>query len=109
LYHLAVQIELKEQVTMKHIWTAAILGTAVLMTLAPTSSSASTSCESLKDLKLPDTTITSATVVPAGSYTPPSRTLGGGGPKMPTYMMPAYCSVHLVVKPAVNVEIWLPA
>ena len=91
---------------MKHLM-AAIFGTAVLvMILAPVSTSAAPSCEGLMALKLPDATVTAAALVPAGPYTPPARGFGGG--KMPPVMLPAFCSVHLVVKPAVNIEVWLP-
>jgi len=90
---------------MKRFSMAAIFGIAVLLTfLAPVSASASPSCEGLMNLKIPDTTITSAALVPAGPYTPPGRP----GSKMPTYEMPALCSVHLVVKPAINIEVWMP-
>jgi len=62
-------------------------------------------CESLSTLKLPDTTITSATSVPAGPAP------GGRGAAAAT--LPAYCRVQATIKPTsdseIKVEVWMPA
>ena len=73
------------------------------------------SCASLASLALPNTTITSATVVDAGTFIPPgtsgdralaaaSRTYGG---------LPAFCRVAATLMPSsdsdIKVEVWLPA
>lgn len=51
-------------------------------------------------LKLPDTTITGAAVVPAGSFTPPrGRALNN---------LPAFCRIAATSQPAVRFEVWLP-
>ena len=82
-----------------------MFGIAVLLTdLGAGFASAAPSCEGLMDLKIPDTTITSAALVPAGPYTPPGR----AGVARCHGTLPAFCSVHLVVKPAVNIEVWMP-
>jgi feruloyl esterase len=60
------------------------------------------SCESLQSLTLPETTIVSATLVPAGPFTPPGP---GGGP----IPLAAACRVVGRVQPAINFEVWLPA
>jgi feruloyl esterase len=62
-------------------------------------------CESLSTLKLPDTTITSATSVPAGPAP------GGRGAAAAT--LPAYCRVQATIRPTsdseIKVEVWMPA
>jgi feruloyl esterase len=59
-------------------------------------------CESLSTLKLPDTTITSAQAVAAGS------SAGRGAPPLP-----AYCRVQATIKPSsdseIKIEVWMPA
>ena len=61
-------------------------------------------CASLTALTLPDTTITSAVTVPAG----PFRAPGGGRGNASPPVVPAFCRVTGVTKPAVNFETWLP-
>ncbi len=68
-------------------------------------------CESLASLKLPNTTITSANTVAAGTFTLPT---GGGlpsaGPQFST--LPAFCRVAATLTPSsdsdIKVEVWLP-
>src|SRR5262249_25396166 len=86
---------------------------------------ASAPCENLATLKLADTTITSAVVVPEGP--PPARgaaprgnAAGRGGaapqtgqrPTAPPANIPAHCRVQIVLKPTpdslINMEMWLP-
>ncbi len=79
--------------------SAILLATALSVDVA--------SCESLQSLSLPDTTILSAAVVPAGPFTP-AQTPAMQKPQ--TLQVPvAACRVAGVVKPAVNFEVWLPA
>ena len=80
------------------VLSVALLATAAL---APPPAAAA-SCEDLKFLVLPDTTITLADSVPAGSFDPP-------GPTPPITNLPAFCRVSLTVAPQINVEVWLPA
>jgi feruloyl esterase len=64
-------------------------------------------CESLESLSLPDTTILSATLVPAGPFTPAATPITQ---KPQTFQIPVdACRVAGVVKPAVNFEVWMPA
>ena len=62
---------------------------------------AATPCESLKSVPLPDTTITTAALVPEGPA--PQRGVGGGArgaaPAQPPAMIPAHCRVTMVLKP----------
>src|SRR5262245_11879819 len=93
---------------------------------------AATPCENLTSLKLADTTITTAVVVPEGP--PPARgasgagaarggagaarggdARGGGAPQgrgAPPANIPAHCRVQIVLKPTsdslINMELWLP-
>ena len=77
-----------------------------LLVAANVSISAAT-CEALLTLSLPDTTILSATLVPAGPFSPPQTP---AMLKPQTYQVPvAACRVAGVVKPAVNFEVWMPA
>jgi feruloyl esterase len=65
---------------------------------------AASSCESLTSLALPDTTITSAQSMAAGSFALPNgNTLTN---------LPAFCEVHGILKPTsvskIHFEIWMP-
>ena len=66
-------------------------------------------CESLQTLSLPDTTILSAALVPAGPFTPPSAAGAAAGQAPKPIPLPAACRVVGRVTPAVNFEVWMPA
>ena len=61
-------------------------------------------CEKLTTLPLRDTTISTAQMIPAGSFTPP------GG--KPINNLPGFCRVAGVIKPSgdsnIESEVWLP-
>ncbi len=82
----------------------AALGLVGCLHFAPMARAAQT-CESLAKLELPDTSITRAESVAAGSYTPP---VGKAVPNMP-----AFCLVAGTIKPSpdsnIYFEVWLPA
>jgi feruloyl esterase len=69
-----------------------------------------TSCERLSSLTLPNTTITMAQMVAAGSFVAPAR---GGGPGQPLTDLPAFCRVQATLRPTadsnIKMELWLPA
>jgi tannase/feruloyl esterase len=71
------------------------------------------SCESLRSLALPQTTIVSAQLVPAGAFTPPTPQRGPAGGPSPFADLPAFCRVAAEVKRQqdtdVKFEIWMPA
>ncbi len=76
-----------------------------LVTLSwPSAAAASVPCESLADLALPDTTITAAAMVPAGTFDPP-----GAIPPIDT----TACRVAGSIKPTgdsdILFEVWMPA
>jgi feruloyl esterase len=78
--------------------------------LAAASPAAAATCESLSSLKLPDTTITTAQLVPAGTFAPPGR---GGRAGAPMSDLPAFCRVAATLAPTkesdIKIEVWLPA
>ena len=112
-----------------------ILTVMLLSAQAGSTPPASTPCEKLAALALPNTTITSAQLVPAGPFTapapqgPPGGPVGpnapaagrgappaggrGQGPAAPQTMLPAHCRVQAVLKPSsdsnIEMEVWLPA
>jgi feruloyl esterase len=79
-----------------------VLGLALALAIAPKAQGAT--CESLTALSLPNTTVTIAQSVPAGSFTTPfNATL---------INLPAFCRVAATLKPssdsAIKIEVWLP-
>ncbi len=78
------------------------LALAVLL-LSPTSATAE-GCESLISLKLPNATITVASQVNGGTFTPPGME--------PITNLPPFCRVAVTLKPSydsdINVEVWMP-
>jgi feruloyl esterase len=82
---------------------ARLLALALPLSIAPSARAAT--CESLASLSLPDTTISIAQAVPAGSFTTPfNATL---------INLPAFCRVAATLKPSsdsnIKVEVWLPS
>ena len=86
-----------------------IVTISILLTVCAASAFAS-SCDSVLALKLPDTTITTAQLVPAGQFSPPG---GGGRGTNPYRDLPEFCRVTATIKPTsdsdIKVEVWLPA
>jgi feruloyl esterase len=62
-------------------------------------------CARIAGLCLPETTVASAEIVPAGPYT----TIPPGSATPVDVDLPEHCRAKLVVAPSINVEIWLPA
>lgn len=77
------------------------------LTLLAIGSVSAATCEGLAELKLPNTTITTAQSVAAGAFTPPT------GSAAPYKDLPAFCRVAGVIKPTsdseIKFEVWLPA
>jgi feruloyl esterase len=76
------------------------------------------SCESLVDLTLPNTTITSAATVQAGTFVPPPAPGRGAAAPAAEAMriyktLPSFCRVAATLKPSsdsdIKVEVWLPS
>jgi feruloyl esterase len=76
---------------------------------------AAASCESLRSLAVPNTTITLAESVPAGQFTLPAGTPppfpGAPGPNFKD--LPAFCRVSATARPTsdseIKIEVWMPA
>lgn len=86
------------------IFVAAVLATATQ----------GMSCEDLQSLSIPDTTITSAEVVPVGPFVWPQGAFRPPGSATQTPQpIPKHCRVKMVLRPTsdsnINVELWLPA
>jgi feruloyl esterase len=81
-----------------------------------TSTLAAATCESLAGLKLPNTSITLAQRVPAGTFNPskpfPAAGPLGGRPVVAPNALPDFCRVAAMIKPStdseIKVEVWLP-
>jgi feruloyl esterase len=84
---------------------AVAVAAATGLPLASGSASRAAQCEGLSALHLPNTTLTEATVVAGGSFTPPGANQAISG-------LPGFCRVTGVIKPTSTSEIvfetWLP-
>jgi len=69
-----------------------------------------TACDHLTTLTIPNTEVSSATAVSAGTFSPAATNDQGGGASL---LVPAFCRVLAVAKPTpdseIHIEIWLPA
>ena len=79
------------------------------VTFGATPANAAT-CESLTALSLPNTTITLAQTVSAGTFTPPGSTAAQQNPSLTN--LPSFCRVAATLKPTsdsdIKIEVWLP-
>jgi feruloyl esterase len=100
---------------MKVRFASAILSIAMLsgaLIATRPASAAGQQCDSLAMLKLPDATITGATLEPAGPFTPPAPPgveAAAQNRVVRPIDMPSFCRVEITVKPAVRIEVWMPA
>lgn len=91
-----------------------ILTATVSIALSALPAMAEGTCEGLASLTLPDGKITSATVVEAGQFTPPSGGFMMGGPDGMTVFKnaPAFCRVTATLTPTtdsdIKIEVWMP-
>ena len=99
--------------TTRRLAAGLIIGLALSVVSATMSVGAaapltSASCETIASRALPDTTITSAQVMPAGTFAPP-----GAQPNASLRDLPSFCRVAATLKPSsdsdIKVEFWLPA
>jgi feruloyl esterase len=95
---------------MKQHLRLLIAGVPVAVALSTTSADAAT-CESVRSLSSPNTTVTMAGTVAAGAFTPPGRGGRAGGAN-PYATLPSFCRVAVTLKPSarsdIRSEIWLP-
>jgi hypothetical protein len=89
-------------------WTVAFM---LLLSGAP--AYAQDACERLAAAKIPDTTITLAQTVAAGTYNGPPAAKSGGELDFFYKSLPAFCRVVAEAKPSsdsdIKLEVWLPA
>ena len=89
----------------------ALASSAMVLCLAASNQVWAASCESLANLSLDHATVTAATSVPAGTFTPPTLP-GAITPVAPIPNLPAFCRVQITSSPTSNssigIEVWLP-
>lgn len=78
----------------------------VISTAARSSAIAAPNCEELGNLKIPNTTVSVAQIVAAGTFTPP-------GANAPMKQLPAFCRVAGTIRPTadseIQFEVWMPS
>ena len=90
----------------RHIVTRVFYLALVLapLGLGATPTLAAATCASLGSLALPDTTVTAAQLIPAGTYTTPDGEVFTN--------MPAFCRIAATLTPTsdsdINMELWMP-
>ena len=100
--------------TSRGAYVGAVLAVLGVWALCGMQSWAATSCASLKDLKLPDTTITVAEEVAAGAFHIPegAPVQGNGARNVVFAKMPAFCrlggDIHPVATSDIKFEVWMP-
>ena len=86
-----------------------ILSMALAACLLMADAASAASCDSLRALALPHTTITTATAIPAGPFQAP----GSAAPAPQSVVLPAHCRVAAVLTPSsdshIQMEVWMPA
>src|SRR5579862_9730709 len=76
---------------------------------------AAATCDSLKSLQIPHTTVTLAESVAAGEFTlPPGSPAGFPGARPPNFKdLPAFCRIAATATPTsdseIKIEVWMPA
>jgi len=89
-----------------------LASSAIVSCLAMSNLAQAASCESLAGLPLDHATVTAATSVPAGTFTPPTLP-GSTTPPAPIPNLPAFCRVQITSSPtsdsSIGIEVWLPA
>jgi len=91
-----------------------VLAAVVLAAVIPRQPlDAATACDKLTSLALPNVTITQASDVAAGSFSPAAEA-GGGAPNTRAFSaLPAFCRVAATLKPSnesdIKMEVWMPA
>ena len=88
------------------------LSFSVLVILLASPHLQAATCESLQTLSLPNTTITQAQSVAAGSFSAPSTGRGVLPPADVFKQLPAFCRVAATLRPSndsdIKIEVWLP-
>ena len=89
--------------------SAGLCAVIVASALSRQTGIAATSCDSLASLSLPQATITSAQLVAAGAFRPPTAAPAGGEAFK---NLPPFCRVAATLRPSqdsdIKIEVWLP-
>jgi feruloyl esterase len=81
----------------------------ILMAAAALGAPDASACERLAAARLPETTIVSAALVPAGDFTPPPLpNAPPGAPQARTLLVPESCRIVGRITPQINFEVWMP-
>jgi len=71
-----------------------------------------TTCESLTTLSLPNTTIATAQIIPAGTFIPPPSPYGSDAPPANYKNISTFCRVTAEIRPSpdssIKIEVWMP-
>jgi feruloyl esterase len=88
------------------------LGLGLALVLLIASEPYAATCESLLALSRPNTTITLAQSVAAGTFVPPATGRGAAQPNATFKHLPAFCRVAATLKPSsdsdIKIEVWMP-
>lgn len=95
------------------VWVAIVLP-AQTTTRGARTVAAETSCQTLRLLALPNTTISSAIIVAHGAFAPTANELADHEPKTNVFsILPSFCRVSATVRPSrdseIKIEVWMPA
>jgi feruloyl esterase len=112
------RVDRRPEAPMKYALTTSLVVAVTLAAAAMNggvTAMAAPSCESVKALTLPDTTITLAQAVDPGAFTPPVPADGAAVPPAAAQAireLPAFCRVTATLKPTsdsdIKIEVWLP-
>jgi hypothetical protein len=90
----------------------AMMSSAIALCLFASHQARAAGCENLTSLTLNNATVTAATSVPAGTFTPPAAP-GQTTPPTPIANLPAFCRVQVTSTPttdsSIGIEVWVPA
>jgi len=93
--------------TIRIVWPLFLLA----CTLSARASAAP--CDQLAALALKDATITSARLVAAGAFAPPTSAAGNAAAAKAFKTLPEFCRLSATMKPSrdsdIKIEVWLPA
>ena len=90
-----------------------LVGSLFLLVCVSSVPAVAAPCDQLAALALKDATVTSARLISAGEFAPPTVTEGNANNRNAFKNLPAFCRVAATLKPSsdsdINVEVWLPA
>ena len=89
---------------------SALMAVIATSSVSSAQTAAAATCENLRSLSLRNVTVTQATVVAAGQFSPQGP---GGAVPAPAAKLPAFCRVAATLTPSrdsdIKIEVWMPA